>query len=60
MGFWEQFAIMQAQAALHTIIRKYGKEYFSEEEQTALDITIDALIDLPARIHAPAKDPLSP
>jgi len=55
MSFWEQFAIIQAQAAIHVLIMRYAKEYFTAEEQQALTIIAAALIELPERIHtAPA------
>lgn len=50
MNFWEQFALSQATAALHVVIRKYGTKYFSPEELTAVDTTVEALVDLPRRI----------
>lgn len=51
MGFWEQFAISQGLASLHTIIRKYGAKYFTQDELAAFDIAIDALGELPQRVH---------
>lgn len=51
MNFWEQFLIIQAQAALHAVLQKYAAKYFSTEEQMALNTVADALIDLPRRIH---------
>lgn len=51
MSFWEQFAIMQATAALHVIVLRYATKYFTPAEQQALNLIIDAIIDLPARIH---------
>lgn len=59
MNFWEQFAIIQAQAALHTLIRKYVK-YFNSAEMQSLDVVIDALIDLPQRISGPAVELKTP
>lgn len=55
MSLWESFAINQALAALHTIVRRYGAKYFTADELTAFDTSIDALAELPERIHtAPA------
>lgn len=51
MNFWEQFALYQATAALHTVIRLFGAKYFTPEELAATDIVVDALASLPARIH---------
>ncbi len=53
MSFWEQFAITTAVAALHTVIRVFGAKYFTPEELTATDVVLDALVDLPKRVHNP-------
>lgn len=52
MNFWEQFAIMQAVAALHVVVRKYAGKYFTADELAAADVVLDALADLPSRISA--------
>ena len=56
MNFWEQFLLSQASAALHAIVRKYAGKYFTPEENAGADLILDALVDLPNRIHnAPPK-----
>lgn len=56
MNFWEQFLLNQASAALHAVVRKYAGKYFTPEELTASDTVLEALVDLPERIHkAPPK-----
>lgn len=52
MNFWEQFAILQASAALHAVMRKYASKYFTPEELTAADVVLDALTEIPARTTA--------
>ncbi len=52
MNFWEQFAILQASAALHAVVRKYAAKYFSPEELAAAEVVLDALTEIPARIAA--------
>lgn len=51
MNFWQQFAILQASAALHTLIRLFGQKYLTPEELAASDLVLDAITDLPQRIH---------
>lgn len=64
MSFFEQFAILQASAALHALIRRYANKHFSEEEIAASDLVLDAIADLPRRIHdeqtSVAKNPAKP
>jgi hypothetical protein len=52
MNFWQQFAITQASAGLHALIRLYGLKYFTPAELEASDIVLDAVTQLPERIHA--------
>lgn len=52
MNFWEQFAIIQAQAALSVLIRRYAGKYFTTTELAAADLILSALADLPQRIHS--------
>lgn len=52
LTFWQQFAIMQASSALHSLVRLYGAKYFTAEELAATDIVLDAVTSLPERIHA--------
>ena len=62
MNFWEQFAITQASAALHALVRKYSAKYFTPEEQAATDTVLDAIVDLPQRVHNanPGNPPIPP
>ncbi len=60
MSFWEQFLISQALSALHTIIRRYGKVYLTNDELAAADVLIDALAELPERISAGKPIPKMP
>lgn len=57
MDFWQQFAIQSAVAALHTVVRRFGQKYLTQEELTAADTVLDGLADLPARIHGTAPTP---
>lgn len=52
MNFWQQILLAQASAALHAIFLAFGSKYFTTAEQAAVNVVIDALIDLPRRIHA--------
>ena len=54
MNFALQFALATAVAALHTVIRKFGK-YLTPEELTAADLLIDALGEMPQRIDTASK-----
>jgi hypothetical protein len=60
MNFWEQFAIMQGTSALHVVVRKYGAKYFTPEEMAAADVMLDALTQLPQRIHDAGLKPPQP
>ena len=57
MNFWEQFAILQASAALHAVVRKYAAKYFSPDELNAADVVLDALADIPRRVAALVAGP---
>lgn len=52
MSIWEQFAIQQGIAALHTVIRRYGAKYLTADELAAGDVLLDALGELPERVHS--------
>jgi hypothetical protein len=52
MNFWQQILLSQASAALHAIFLAFGSKYFTTSEQAAVTTVIDALIDLPRRIHS--------
>jgi hypothetical protein len=52
MTFWQQILLSQASSALHAVFIAYGSKYFSADEQAATHAVIDALVDLPRRIHA--------
>jgi len=51
MSFFQQFALNSALAALHTVIRQFGAAYLTQEELAASDVLVDALAQLPERIH---------
>lgn len=55
MSFWEQFLLSQASSSLHTLVRKYSAKYFTPEEQTAVDVVLDAITALPERITTVPK-----
>lgn len=60
MNFWEQFALYQAQAGIHTILAKYGSDLFTPEEQATLAATGDLLTQIPMRLHDKQNPPKPP
>lgn len=59
MNFWEQFLLSQASAALHAVEIRYGAKYLTIDEQAAVSVVIDALIDLPRRIQQGGNQPIA-
>jgi hypothetical protein len=57
MSFWEQFLLAQASSAMHAVIARYAGKYFTPEELQATTIVLDALIQLPERIHSAIPKP---
>jgi hypothetical protein len=51
MNFLQQFAISQAGFFLSQLIGWYGRKYFSTDELAAVNVVINALMQLQQRIH---------
>lgn len=51
MPFWEQLALYQGLAALHTVIAKYTAKYYTPEETAILQQAADLMGSLPQRLH---------
>lgn len=51
MNFLQQMALSQAGFAMGQIVRWYGKKYFGKNELEAIDTVLNALSELPQRIH---------
>ncbi len=57
MNFLQQFAISQAGFFLSQLIGWYGRKYFTSEELAATNTVINALMQLPQRIHQGGVNP---